>query len=368
MRILVVNAGSSSLKLRVLDDLDRVLASRDLEAPSGRADPADLWAFLKEAPEVSAAGHRVVHGGGDFRQSVLVTDDVLTLLSPLADLAPLHNPPALIGLEMVRTLLPGISNVACFDTAFHGTIPDEAAQYALPLEWRESWGIRRFGFHGLNHAYVSRRAAEVLERPVEELRLVTCHLGAGASLAAIAAGLSVDTTMGFTPLEGLVMATRSGSVDPGAVLWVQRHAGLSSDEVERILEHGSGVLGLSGLSADMRVVLQAAHEGDPRAALAIDVYVHRLCAGVAAMVASLGGLDGLVFTGGVGEGSTLIRARACERLGFLGVELDADRNQSAGSEDQDLSPSGAYVRVVMVHAREDLEIAREVRRLVGTTP
>jgi len=174
--------------------------------------------------------------------------------------------------------------------------------------------------------------------------------------------------MGFTPLEGLVMATRSGSVDPGAVLWVQRHAGLSPDEVERILEHGSGLLGLSGLSADMRVVLQAAHESDPRAALAIDVYVHRLCAGVAAMVASLGGLDGLVFTGGVGEGSTLIRARACERLGFLGVELDADRNRSAGSEDQVLSLSPAQVGVLMVHAREDLEIAREVRRLIRTTP
>ena len=368
MRILVVNAGSSSLKLRVLDDLDRVLASRDLEAPSGRADPADLRAFLKEAPEVNAAGHRVVHGGRDFRQSVLVSDDILTRLSPLADLAPLHNPPALIALEMVRNLLPGISNVACFDTAFHATIPDEAAQYALPLQWRESWGIRRFGFHGLNHAYASRRAAELLERPVEELRLVTCHLGAGASLAAIAGGRSVDTTMGFTPLEGLVMATRSGSVDPGAVLWVQRHAGLSSEEVERILEHESGVLGLSGLSADMRLVQQAASEGEPRATMAIDVYVHRLCAGVAAMAASLGGLDGLVFTGGVGEGSAVIRARACERLGLLGVELDANRNESAGSDDQDLTAAGRRVRVLLVQAREDLEIAREVRRVVGSTP
>ncbi|HEY3210014.1 MAG TPA: acetate/propionate family kinase [Actinomycetota bacterium] len=368
MLVLVVNAGSSSLKLRVLDDGDQLLASRDIDAPSGRANPADLQAFLEGAPEVRGAGHRVVHGGREFRESVLVSDDVLVRLRPLADLAPLHNPPALAGLEMVRGLLPGIPNVACFDTAFHATIPDEAAEYALPTLWRESWGIRRFGFHGLNHAYASRRAAELLGRPVEELRLVTCHLGAGASLAAVEAGRSVDTTMGFTPMEGLVMATRSGSVDPGAVLWVQRHAGLSPDEVERILEHQSGVLGLSGLSADMRAVLQAAAQGDPRATLAVDVYVHRLCAGVAAMAASLGGLDGLVFTAGVGEGSALIRDRACRRLGFLGVELDHDRNESAGQEDANLSPHDAAVPVLLVHAREDLEIAREVRRVVGATP
>lgn len=367
MRVLVVNAGSSSLKLRVLDEQDQVLASRDIDAPSGRADPAELQAFLEEAPKVSAAGHRVVHGGRDFGRSVLVTDDVLARLRPLDDLAPLHNPPAVAGLEMVRNLLPGIPNVACFDTAFHATIPDEAAEYALPTLWRQSWGIRRFGFHGLNHAYASRRAAELLGKPMEDLRLVTCHLGAGASLAAVAAGRSVDTTMGFTPMEGLVMATRSGSVDPGAVLWVQRHAGLSPDEIERILEHQSGVLGLSGISADMRAVLKAAAQSDPRATLAVDVYVHRLCAGIAAMTASLGGLDGLVFTAGVGEGSALIRARACRQLGFLGVELDRDRNESAGQEDANLSPHDAAVPVLLVHAREDLEIVREVRRVVGAT-
>src|SRR6266508_489013 len=301
MRILVVNAGSSSLKLRVLDNLDQVLASRDLEAPSGRAAPADLRAFLKEAPEVSAAGHRVVHGGRDFRQSVLVSDDILTRLSPLADLAPLHNPSALIALEMVRNLLPGISNVACFDTAFHATIPDEAAQYALPLQWRTSWGIRRFGFHGLNHAYVSRRAAEVLERPVEELRLVTCHLGAGASLAAIAGGRSVDTTMGFTPLEGLVMATRSGTVDPGMLLWLLAHGGVDQAELADALETRSGLAALAGGSGDMREVLTAARDGQPAARLALAVYLHRLRREIAAMAAATEGLDALVFTGGVGE-------------------------------------------------------------------
>jgi acetate kinase len=368
MRVLVVNAGSSSLKLRVLDERDQVLASRDLEAPSGRADPADMETFLKGAPDVHAAGHRVVHGGRDFRQSVQVTDDVLTRLRSLADLAPLHNPPAVIGMEIVRELLPETPNVACFDTAFHATIPDEAAEYAIPALWRERWGIRRFGFHGLNHSYASRRAAELLERPVEELRLVTCHLGAGASLAAVSAGRSVDTTMGFTPLEGLVMATRSGSVDPGALLWVQRHARLSLDEVERALEQESGVLGLSGLSADMRLVLRAAGLGDRRAALAVDVYIHRLCAGVAAMSAALGGLDGLVFTGGVGEGSAFVRARACLQLGFLGIELDPDRNESVAEEDADLSPSDTRVGVLLVHAREDREIAREVRRVMGTGP
>jgi acetate kinase len=366
MRVLIVNAGSSSLKLRVLDEQDEVLAAKDLEAPSGRANPGDVEAFLEEIPEVQAVGHRVVHGGRDFRQSVLVTDDVLARLRQMADLAPLHNPPALNGLELVRDVLPETPNVACFDTAFHATIPDEAAEYALPRLWREAWGVRRFGFHGLNHAYASRRAAELLEKPVEQLRLVTCHLGAGASLAAVAAGRSVDTTMGFTPLEGLVMATRSGSVDPGAVLWLQRNAGLSPAEVEHALEHESGILGLSGVSEDMRVVLAAAAKGEARSALAIDVYVHRLCAGIAAMAASLGSVDGLVFTGGVGEGSHLIRARACERLGFLGMQLDPDRNVSAGPDDEDLSAPNAAGRVLMVHAREDLEIVREVRRLVDS--
>jgi acetate kinase len=367
MRVLVVNAGSSSLKLRFLDGQEQVVATRDIEAPSGRPETKQLRAFLNEAPDVEATGHRVVHGGAEFRQSVLVTDAVLDRLRPLADLAPLHNPPALIGLEMVRNLLPNTPTVACFDTAFHATIPDEAAQYALPRSWRETWGIRRFGFHGLNHSYASRRAAQLIARPVEELRLVTCHLGAGASLAAVAAGRSVDTTMGFTPLEGLVMATRSGSVDPGAVLWVLRHAGISADEVERVLEHESGLLGLSGRSADMRVVVEAAGNGDRDAKLALDVYVHRLSAGIAAMSASLGGLDGLVFTGGVGEGSALIRALACDKLAFLGVELDRNGNQAIGDDDAELSASGARVRVLLVHAREDLEIALEVRRLVGQT-
>lgn len=366
MRVLVVNAGSSSLKLRVLGEQDQVMSSRDLDAPSGRADPTEVQAFLRGTPDVGAAGHRVVHGGREFRQSILVTDDVLARLRPLADLAPLHNPPALIGLEIVRGALPETPNVACFDTAFHATIPDRAATYAVPSMWTEEWGIRRFGFHGLNHAYASRRAGELIGTPAEELRLVTCHLGAGASLAAVAEGRSVDTTMGFTPLEGLVMATRSGSLDPGAILWVQRHKGLSFEDVERVLEHESGVLGLSGLSADMRVVLEGSARGDPRASLAIDVYIHRLCAGIAAMAASMGGLDGVVFTGGVGEGSALIRAQACQRLGFLGIELDTSRNESASEEDRDLSAPGAAVRVLLVHAREDLQITREVRHVIGT--
>jgi acetate kinase len=368
MQILVVNAGSSSLKLRVLDGQDQVLAKRDLDAPSGKADPGDLEAFLREAPDVEAAGHRVVHGGRDFRQSVVLSNEVLERLRSLADLAPLHNPPALSGLDLVREALPRIPNVVCFDTAFHATLPDEAAEYAIPAEWRERWGIRRYGFHGLNHSYASRRAAELLGRPIEGLLLVTCHLGAGASLAAVDAGRSVDTTMGFTPLEGLVMATRSGSIDPGALLWLQRRAGISADDAERALEHESGVLALSRLSADMRKVLAAADNGDSRAALAIDVYIHRLCASIAAMVTSMSGLDGLVFTGGVGEGSALIRARACERLRFLGVELDAGRNESAPEDDADLSPAHASIRVLLVRAREDLEIAREVRRVVGRVP
>ena len=365
MPVLVVNAGSSSLKLRVIDENDEALATENIDAPSGQADRAAFTSFLNDAPEVRASGHRVVHGGPRFRQSVVVTREVLDQLRPLAGLAPLHNPPALSGLELVGKALPGIPMVACFDTAFHATIPDEAAEYALPRAWREDWGIRRYGFHGLNHSYASRRAAELMGPAADDLRLVTCHLGAGASLAAIRGGRSIDTTMGFTPMEGLVMATRSGSVDPGALLWVLRHGGLSPEEAERTLDRESGLLGLSGVSGDMREVLGAAAHGDRDSQVALDVYVHRLCAGIAAMAAALGGIDGIVFTGGVGEGSATIRERTCERLSFLGIGLDPERNDAVASDDADVTAPGATARVLVVHAREDLEIAREVRRLIG---
>ena len=364
MRVLVVNAGSSSLKLRILDEDDRVVASRDLDARDAHADARELSAFIGEV-EFDAAGHRVVHGGHVFRQSVAVTDEVMERLASIGNLAPLHNPPALAALQALREVAPDRPSIACFDTAFHATLPDRASVYAVPWRWTEEWGIRRFGFHGLNHAYVARRVPEILGRDVDELRIVSCHLGAGASLCAIAGGRSVDTTMGFTPLEGLVMATRSGSVDPGALLWVLREKGLQADDVERVLDHESGLLGVSGVGPGMREVIAAAERSDRRAGLAVEVYLHRLRAGIAAMAAAMDGVDAIAFTGGVGEGSARIRLDTCRGLSFLDSDIDPTANESVEELDADVSVRDAPVRTVVVHAREDLTIAAEVRRLAA---
>ena len=279
-----------------------------------------------------------MHGGTEFVEPVVIDADVVRRIEALTDLAPLHQPKSLRALELVGKALPGIPAVACFDTAFHAHLPAAAATYALPREWRKRWPLRRFGFHGLSHAYASRRAAEVAGA---DARIVTCHLGAGASLAAVRGGRSVDTTMGFTPLEGLVMATRSGSVDPGLILWLEEHMGMPPSELASTLEHRSGLAGLAG-TGDMKDVLAAEAEGDEDAALAVAVYVHRLRGEIARMAAALGGVDVLVFTGGVGENAPVIRERACEGLGFLGD-----------------------VRVLVIEAREDLEIARGVRSALG---
>jgi acetate kinase len=361
LRVLVVNAGSSSLKLRVLDG-GELATTHDLPAGSSGFDRGGVAAFLSEV-SVDAVGHRVVHGGTRFTKPTLLDADVVKALRDLTDLAPLHQPKSMAGIDAVGAVLPDVPAVACFDTAFHATLPTAAYTYALPLEWRTRWDVRRYGFHGLSHSYASRRAAEIVNRPATDLRTVICHLGAGASLCAVEAGRSVDTTMGFTPLEGLVMATRSGSVDPGLVLWLQEHAGLSEQQVAEALEHDSGLLALGG-SSDMRQLLERAAQGDDRAGLAIDVYVHRLAAGVAAMAASLGGLDVLAFTGGVGENAPAIRARAAERLSFLGVGV-GDRNDDARVVDADVSAEGAAVRSVVVAAREDLEILRGVEAVLG---
>jgi acetate kinase len=320
-------------------------------------------AFLERAGEIAGSGHRIVHGGARLRETALVNEALLREIGEESELAPLHNRHGLAALESVRRLRSELPAVACFDTAFHSTMPDAAALYAVPRDWSERFGIRRYGFHGLSHAFASRRSAELLEQPLSELRVVTCHIGAGASLAAVKGGRSVDTTMGFTPLEGLVMATRSGSIDPGALLWLVRGGRLSAAEVERTLEERSGLLGLSGSSGDMRALLEAMDAGDERAQLAIDVYLHRLRGCIAGMAAAMGGLDALVFTGGVGENSARIRARCCEPLGFLGVAVDEEANEAAAG-DSDLTAPGAEGSVLVVRAREDLEIARETRRLL----
>ena len=363
VRVLVVNAGSSSLKVRVLDSDDDVLLSADLPPIEEGSGTDTIMDALSEVEAIDAVGHRIVHGGAHFPGSRLVDEDVVRVLTRLTDLAPLHQPPSLAALDAVSRALPGVPAVVCFDTAFHTSLPPAAATYAVPRPWRDELGVRRFGFHGLSHAYAARRAGEMVGKPSDGLRMVTCHLGAGASLAAIRDGVSIDTTMGFTPLEGLVMATRSGSVDPGLLLWLQRHAGLSAEEIADALEHHSGLRGLAGTS-DMRAVLGAAEAEDAQALLAVEVYVHRLCASVAAMTASLDGLDVLVFTGGVGENAWMVRQEAANRLGFLGVRIDRERNRSAVPDAEVGSTRGA-VHCLVIKSREDLEIAREVRTLIG---
>jgi acetate kinase len=363
MRVLVVNAGSSGLKLTLLDGGDTTLAARELDAPRARVDPDQLRSVL-DSPlrEADAVGHRIVHGGERFREAVRIDAEVETAMRELTDLAPLHQPKSLAALDAVTAALPGLPAVACFDTVFHATLPQAAATYALSAEWRERWGLRRYGFHGLSHAWVARRAPELLRRDASELRIVSCHLGAGASLCAIKAGRSLDTTMGFTPLEGLVMATRSGSVDPGMLLWLLEHERMSPAELADALEHRSGLLGLCG-SSDMREIVARACAGESSARRALDVYVHRLRAGIAAMAAALGGLDVLVFTGGVGEHSSEVRAQAAAGLAFLGVAVDGARNNGMQA-DGEIGAQDARVRTLVLSAREDIEIARQVRTLL----
>ena len=360
MRVLVVNAGSSSLKLSLLGSGDELLAEEELAAPQAEVDPNALRSALGGGVgDADAVGHRIVHGGARFREPVVVDEGVRRALDELVDLAPLHQPKSLAALDAVSSALPGVPAVACFDTAFHTTLPDAAATYALSAEWSARWGVRRYGFHGLSHAWIAQRAPEVVGAPADGVRIVSCHLGAGASLCAIAGGRSVDTTMGFTPLEGLVMATRSGSVDPGLLLWLMEHENLAEAELAWALEHESGLLGLSG-TADMREVLERAGAGDARARLAFEVYLHRLRAGIASMAAALGGLDVLAFTGGVGEHSSEVRAAAAAGLAFLGVGIDPARNEAVDG-DGDISGARAAARTVVVRAREDLEIGHQVR-------
>jgi acetate kinase len=359
VKVLVVNAGSSSLKLSRLDDAGGVTAATTVERWQGAGDLDPVADFLESCGAVDAVGHRVVHGGPRHTGPAVVDPMLTAYLWSIDHLAPLHNPRALAGIRAVEQLAPDLTQVACFDTTFHATLPAGAATYALPREWNERWALRRYGFHGLSHAYAVRRAAELAGRPAEELRIVSCHLGAGASLAAVRGGVSVDTTMGFTPLAGLVMNTRPGTVDPGLVLWLLEHGGLPVAELSDVLEHHSGLKGLSGTSGDLRDVLAGRDAGDADCALAVDVYVHRLVREAAAMTAAAGGLDLLVLTGGVGEHAWQVREAAAAGLGHLGAALDGAANRAA-TADADISAADAAVRTVVVTAREDLEIRRQV--------
>jgi acetate kinase len=360
MRVLVLNTGSSSLKWSVLEsDSEAVVQHGDATWDDG--DQREIDTALEQVAQIDAVGHRVVHGGSRFRESVVVDEAVMEAIQELSELAPLHNPAALAGIAAARARFSQVPQVAAFDTAFHRTLPDSAALYPLPWEWSTRWNLRRFGFHGLSVQHAVVRAAEVIGRTPP--RLVVCHLGAGCSVTAVADGRSVDTTMGFTPLEGLMMGRRSGSVDPGLLVYLLQQQGVSADELDRGLNEAAGLLGVSGVSTDMRAVLAAAEAVNPRAKLAIEMFVHRLVSAIGGMVATLGGLDALVFTGGIGEHSALIRERACRALEFLGLHIDPGINASDAA-DVDIADAHSAVPVLVIAAREDLTIVREVKRVL----
>jgi acetate kinase len=335
LTVLVVNAGSTSLKLSAVDE----------------DDSAEPVASLAEAPSVDAVAHRIVHGGARFREPVVIDDAVRQELDALTELAPLHNAPALAALDEARRVLPSVPHVGVFDTAFHATLPEEAYTYALPRHWREEWAIRRYGFHGLSVAWAAERV------PVP--RLVVCHLGGGCSVTAVLDGRSVDTTMGFSPLEGVPMATRPGTIDPEILLYLLRHDAATVDELEHALEHESGLVALGGTARVEE--LEARDDDDARLALA--VFCRRVAGAVASAAAALGRLDAVVFTAGIGEGSAPVRAEICRRLRLLGVELDERANTEA-QPDADVSTVASAVRVWVVHAREDVIAARAARTLL----
>lgn len=405
MKILVLNTGSSSLK-SCLYDLEN--SSLPAEAPqpiwSAQIDWIDrntsakltvktasgivceetypsesksidtvkaletIWSgstkVIDKPQQIDIVGHRVVHGGEKYRQSVRIDADVKVEIDRLSTFAPIHNPANLAGIATIDRLFgTDLPQVAVFDTSFHANLPPAAYVYPGAYEWLAQ-GIRRYGFHGISHQYCARRAAHILEdRDLSSLRLITCHLGNGCSLAAIRNGQSIDTTMGFTPLEGLMMGTRSGSIDPGILTHLLRHSGCTVDELDRLLNQESGLLGISGVSNDMRQIVAEMERGNERAQLAFDIFVHRLRSQIGAMVASLGGVDALIFTGGIGENSAKIRAAACEGFGYLGLEIDRELNDNSPI-DIDIAHTDSLVRVLVIHTEEDWEIAQECYRTI----
>jgi len=314
--------------------------------------------------EIDVVGHRIVHGGKDFEKATAITPDVRSAIARMSAFAPLHNRAELEGIEIIEKRLGAVLQVAVFDTSFHSRLPESAAVYPGPFEWLAQ-GIRRYGFHGINHQYCAERTAQLLGKDLRSLKLVTCHLGNGCSLAAIRDGRSIDTTMGFTPLEGLMMGTRSGSVDPAILTYLMRQGSLTAEQLDDLLNTKSGLLGISGISGDMRQIVAEMNNANPRAKLAFEIFVHRLQTGVGAMIAALGGIDALVFTAGIGENSPEVRGAACANFGFLGLTLDPAKNAQS-PVDQEISPSDSAVRVFIVRAQEDWAIARDCWRLASS--
>lgn len=401
MKILILNAGSSSQKTSLYDlgtqlpenppkpiwegklDWRDDRATIQVHTSSGAsrrqevsaAQPPDatpyLLSFLTEGAasviddksEIAAVGHRIVNGGPEYTQPTFITPPVKTAIEKMTAFAPLHNRAGLEGIALIEKFFgSGAPQIAVFDTGFHSQLPEATAVYPGPYEWFGE-GIRRYGFHGINHEYVAHRAAQLLGKNLAALKLVTCHLGNGCSLAAVSGGRSVDTTMGFTPLEGLMMGTRSGSIDPAIVTYLMRERKLTADQIDDLLNKKSGLLGISGLSSDMREIVAQMNGGNTRAKLAFDIFVHRLQTGIGSMVAALGGIDALVFTGGIGENSSEVRAAACANLEFLGVILDQETNRSP-ERDSSISATRSPVPVFVIHAEEDWSIARACWRLL----
>lgn len=396
MKILVLNCGSSSVKYKLIESTDgNVLAEggveklglpdsfikfklsdgskKSIETPMPTHKEAvetiikvltdKEFGAIKYMSEIKAVGHRVVHGMDKFSQSVLITPEVKEKIKECYTVAPLHNPANMTGIEAVDQLLPGVPQVAVFDTAFHQTMPAKAYMYALPYEHYEKYGVRRYGFHGTSHRYVSRRACDFLGLEYEKQRIITCHIGNGASITAVAEGKSVDTSMGLTPTEGLMMGTRTGDVDPGALAYLMKCEGLDADGLMKLINKRAGVLGVTGISSDMRDIENAIAAGDKKAALALDMYEYRILKYIGAYAAVLGGVDVIVFTGGVGENQTVTRERICERLAYLGVKFDKEINATRGKEIE-LSTPESSVRVVVIPTDEELMIARDTAAIV----
>ncbi len=396
MNILVINCGSSSLKYQLLDMRTNHVMAKGLVERIGlpgsilthRLQNGEKEVFTAEIPnhevaarlvleilvhpdwgaihsfeEISAIGHRVVHGGEKFSQSVIVTEDVVKKLNETIEIAPLHAPPNIAGIEACRHALPGTLQVVVFDTAFHQSMPPHAYLYGLPYELYEKYKIRRYGFHGTSHKYVSQRAAKLMKRPLESLKLISCHLGNGASITAIKNGRSIETSMGFTPLEGLMMGTRSGDLDPAIVSFIMGKENMNQDEINDFLNKKCGVLGVSGISSDFRDIQSAAARGNYRAQLALDIFTHDVKKYIGSYAAILNGVDGLIFTAGLGENSSLIREMVCDKLDYIGVQIDPEKNKING-EEVDISALGSNCRVLVVPTNEELMIAMETAELV----
>lgn len=396
MNILVINCGSSSLKYQLIDMKDESVMAKGLAerigiegsqvtheaSGKGKIVIKEPMASHKEAinivlnaltdsehgavknlEEIDAIGHRVVHGGEKFAKAVLISDEVIKVMEECTDLAPLHNPPNIIGINACKELLPTVPMVGIFDTAFHQTMPEEAFIYPLPYELYKELGIRRYGFHGTSHKYVSQRVGEIMNKDIKDLKIITCHLGNGASLTAVKDGKSVDTSMGLTPLEGLVMGTRCGDIDPAIVTFLMDKKNLSIEEVNNLMNKKSGVLGISGVSSDFRDIEGAAKEGNKRAQLALDKFHYTVRKYIGSYAAAMGGVDVVVFTAGLGENSKASRLEICKGLEFLGIDVDAEKNDTRGKE-VEISKDNAKVKVFVIPTNEELMIARETKALV----